>query len=79
MPEHEIIAAAYQAEVEKARKLLRNAVSEADENWISKPAISDALFLEFIETACQCTSPADLAAQITEVADRLVNSRARAH
>ena len=79
MPEHEMIAAAHHADVEQARKLLRHAVSEAGDQWISKPAISDALFLEFIETACQCTSAADLAAQITEVADRLVSSRQRAH
>ncbi|MEL7218552.1 MAG: hypothetical protein AAGK01_09000 [Pseudomonadota bacterium] len=79
MQAHEMIEAAHQTDVEQARKILRDAVKEAGDQWISKRAISDALFLEFIETAFKCTSAVELAAQMTEVADRLVDSRQRAH
>lgn len=75
----EAIATVHQAEVEQARAEIIQAVNKATDAWVSKPAICDALFLEFVEQATQCTAAAKLAAQLTEVANRLVSTKPHVH
>lgn len=76
---HDVIASAHHAEVKKAREDIRQAISKTAEGWISKPAMCDALFLEFIEHAVQCTNSEKLAEQLCEVARKLVADEPRLH
>lgn len=75
----DLIAATHQADVNLARNEIRKAITEASNSWIPATAISDALFLEFIDTATKCTSSATLAEQLTEVAQKLSSARSQAH
>lgn len=78
-PPHEAIAAAHRIEIEQARDLLRAAVEEASGNWVSAPAITDALLLEFIELAGRTASPAQLALRLNHLAGELMEEHERAH
>jgi hypothetical protein len=75
----QVIAEAHQIEIDKARTLLRDAVEQASDAWISSPAIGDALMLEFIELAGRSASPSQLAEHLTLIAHQLKNEHKRAH
>lgn len=80
---NESIAAVHKADIEKARELLRGAITEANEGWLPSEAIGDALMLEFIELAGRFSSPTQIAARLTHIATQLnqaqVHIQARAH
>lgn len=76
---NETIAAAHHSDIEQARAILRAAIAQASDAWISSAAISDALMLEFIELAGRGTSPTQLATHLTNIANRLARAQERAH
>ena len=76
---NETIGAIHKADIEKARQILRGAITEASEAWLSSAVISDALMLEFIDFAGRSTSPAQIAAHLTRVATQLQRAQSRAH
>lgn len=79
MQDQDISVYVHQAEVDLARTEVRKAIANASKVWTSGTAINDALFLEFLEKATQCTSSADLAAQLSHVAEKLRSSPSPAH
>ena len=78
-PANRLIAEAHQVEIDQARTLVRDAVEQASDAWISSPAIGDALMLEFIELAGRSASPSQLADHLTLIAQKLKNDHKRAH
>ena len=78
-PAHETIAAAHRIEIQQARDLLRAAVEEASEKWVSAPAVTDALLLEFVELAGRAASPAQIALRLNHLAHELMEAHERAH
>ena len=75
----ETIAAVHKADIEKARQILRGAIAEASDAWLSSDVIREALMLEFIDIAGRYTSPAQIAAHLTHIAARLQQDQQRAH
>ncbi|NBC88729.1 MAG: hypothetical protein GVX90_04420, partial [Alphaproteobacteria bacterium] len=76
---HKAIAAAHRIEIDEVRSLLRAAVEEASENWVSGAAITDALLLEFMELAGRTASPGQLALRLNHLAGELMEEHQRAH
>lgn len=76
---NETIAVIHETDIAKARQILRGAIAEASEAWLSSAVIGDALMLEFIELAGRSASPGQIAAHLTRVATQLQRAQSRAH
>ncbi len=75
----ERIASVHEADIAKARRIVRGAITEAGEEWLSSAVIIDALLLEMIDVAGRYTSPDQIAAHLNDVAARLRREQTRAH
>lgn|GEM_PF-3354043 len=76
---NDAIATVHSEDVEKVRRLLQGAISQANDAWLPSSAIFDALTLELIEFAGRYESPAQIAAHLTEVAALIGRAQTRSH
>lgn len=76
---NDAIAEVYADDLQKARRFVRGAISQASEAWLPSEAVLDALTLELIEVAGRHASPARIVVHLTEVAALLKRAQARSH
>lgn len=76
---NDMISAVHAEDVEKARRLLQDAISQAGEAWVPSDAVLDALTLELIEMAGRSGSAARVAAHLVQVGAQLKTPRTPSH
>lgn len=76
---NDVIAAVHAEDIEKARRILQDAITQAGEAWVPSDAVLDALTLELIEMAGHCGDPARAAAHLMQVSERLRLPRMPSH
>jgi hypothetical protein len=74
-----LIAEAHAEDIRKVRQILRGAIAEAGDAWLSSDAVIDALTLELIEMAGRHTSPAQVAAHPTDIAAHVGRRQPQIH
>lgn len=76
---NDAIAAVHAEDVEKARRFLQGAITQAGEAWVPSEAVLDALALELIEMAGRSGDPAQVAAHLMQVGAQLKRPRTQSH
>ncbi len=68
---NDAIAAVHAEDVEKARRFLRSAITQAGDAWVPSDAVLDALTFELIEMAGRSGDPARVATQLMQLGAQL--------
>ncbi len=75
----EAIAVVHAEDVEKARRLLQRAITQAGEAWVPSDAVLDALTFELIEMAGRSGDPARVAAHLMQLGAQLKRPPTKSH